>query len=280
MDIKRIGVMADSFRLGFAGGLKRASAMGVGAVQVYASGELAPSEMSAVRRAEALKLARGMGLRFSAICGELGGHGIANATENEWKISELCRIIELTADLDCDVMTTHIGVIPADPQHPRRKTMREAMEALSQRAAPLGVRIAIETGPEPTDVLRSFLDEFQGVTVGVNYDPANIAMVLGLDPVAGVSVVRDRIFHTHVKDGRMLKFLGAEPIYDFFAEGGIGDLRLSDYFVETRLGQGSVDFKAWVAALGAYTGFFTIEREVGEHPEKDIADAVAFLEAL
>ena len=70
-------------------------------------------------------------------------------------------------------------------------------------------------------------------------------------------------------------------IYDFFAEGGIGDLRLGDYFLETPLGQGAVDFDRYLGALKeiGYKGFLTIEREVGEDPTADIRLAVDFLKA-
>ncbi len=48
------------------------------------------------------------------------------------------------------------------------------------------------------------------------------------------------------------------------------------------LGQGSVDFKAYLNALEdiGYTGYLTIEREVGENPEKDIQTAKEFLEKI
>ena len=61
--------------------------------------------------------------------------------------------------------------------------------------------------------------------------------------------------------------------------GGIGDLRLGDYFLETPLGEGKVDFDAYLAALRdiGYHGFLTIEREVGDDPARDIGAAVQFL---
>lgn len=51
------------------------------------------------------------------------------------------------------------------------------------------------------------------------------------------------------------------------------------YFREVVLGTGSVDFDKYLPALAAagYDGFLTVEREVGETPEKDIAIAVEFL---
>ncbi len=50
-------------------------------------------------------------------------------------------------------------------------------------------------------------------------------------------------------------------------------------FTEMPLGEGSVDFSAYLNALDdiGYKGFLTIEREVGDNPERDIEKAVEFL---
>ncbi len=282
MERKRIGVMIDSFREGFARGVAEAAKLQVGGVQITAVDELSPKALlGAQARADVRARLQDNALALFAVCGELGGHGLANRAENAWKVPELQRILDLTAELHGTVMTTHIGVIPA-ADNDQRATMRTAMSALCAHAEKVGVRIAIETGPEPIAVLRAFLGELPGASAGANYDPANIAMVLGDDPVAGVPLLAGRIYHTHAKDGRMLRYLGPEKIYAFFAEGGIGDLRMGDYFLETPLGEGSVNLPAWIQALRGigYDGFYTIEREVGESPASDIAQAVRFLEAL
>lgn len=180
------------------------------------------------------------------------------------------------------MVTTHIGVIPADPNHERYKVLQEACEELGEYGDEIGVYIAIETGPEKTETLKKFLDSLKSRSVAVNYDPANLVMVTGDDPVKGVYTLKDYIVHTHAKDGIMKKQTDPEIIYNFFAEGGIGDLRLEDYFEEVPLGKGQVDFKAYLAALRdiGYDGFLTIEREVGENPEKDIKEAVEFLKEM
>ena len=104
-------------------------------------------------------------------------------------------------------------------------------------------------------------------------------MVTGDDPIAGVYTLKYYIVHTHAKDGVMLKKSDPELVYKCFAEGGIEDFRLEDYFLETPLGEGKVDFEQWIQALNeiGYNGFLTIEREVGDNPEKDIREAVQFL---
>ena len=54
---------------------------------------------------------------------------------------------------------------------------------------------------------------------------------------------------------------------------------MEEYFLEIPFGEGRVDIAAWIRALRdiGYQGFLTIEREVGENPERDIAQAVRFL---
>jgi len=87
--------------------------------------------------------------------------------------------------------------------------------------------------------------------------------------------------HTHAKDGILFKKTDPEIIYNFFAEGGIEDFRLDDYFQEVPLGKGQVDFDRYLDALAktGFKGFLTIEREVGENPEQDISEAVRFLKS-
>ena len=276
-----IGVMVDSFNLGLTAGIRKAGEVGAAGVQIYAvSGEMAPENLSPARRKEILAMIRDNGLVVSALCGDLGGHGFARAADNPGKIARSKAIVDLALDLDTNVVTTHIGVIPAEDTHPRWQVMREACDELGAYAAARGAFFAIETGPEDAATLKHFLDSLSSRAVRVNLDPANFVMVTGQDPVEAVHLLKDYIVHTHAKDGVMKKKGDPEVIYNFFAEGGIGDLKLGDYFEETPLGQGAVPFEPYLQALAAsgYRGFLTIEREVGDQPENDIRLAVEFLQ--
>ncbi|MBQ5973646.1 MAG: sugar phosphate isomerase/epimerase, partial [Oscillospiraceae bacterium] len=197
------------------------------------------------------------------------------------KIETSKRILELALELGTNVVTTHIGVVPAD-RGGAWGPLTEACGELGEFAAARGGVFAVETGPETPEVLGAFLDGLGTPGVGVNYDPANLVMVTGVDPAAGVAVLADKIVHTHAKDGVMLKKTDPKVIYDFFAEGGIGDLRMEDYFRELPLGRGNVDLRAWIAALAdaGYQGFVTIEREVGADPVGDVALAVRTLREI
>ena len=150
----------------------------------------------------------------------------------------------MAKDLETKVITTHIGVVPENPDHDRYKIMQEACDIIGEYCDSLDAYFAIETGPEKAETLRAFIKSLRSNGVRVNYDSANLVMVTGDDPVKGVYTLKDYIVHTHAKDGIMFKKTEAERIYHFFAEGGIDDMRLEDYFLETPLGKGMVNFNA------------------------------------
>lgn len=285
MDMTRfpIGIMADSLRLPFADSIRKAKELGADGVQLYAvEGEMAPENMTPSLLAEKRAVLADSGLAVSALCGDLGGHGFTRREENGWKIERSKRIVDLALELGSRVVTTHIGVVPADASCDTYRILQEACNALAEYAARCGAFFAVETGPEPALRLRTFLDSLDSKGVAVNLDPANLVMVTGDDPVAAVHTLGDYIVHTHAKDGVMLRQTDPQVVYDFFAEGGIGDLRLGECFLEVPLGEGSVPFPAYLEALRAigYNGFLTIEREVGANPAADISKAVAYLKAL
>jgi L-ribulose-5-phosphate 3-epimerase len=278
-----IGVIVDSFKAGLQQGIKKAKEVGAEGIQLYAvSGAMAPENLNENQIREILAYIQSNDLVVSAVCGDLGGHGFAVREQNKEKIERSKRIMDLARELETNIVTTHVGVVPEDKNHPRYRILQEACEEIGKYGDKIGVYFAIETGPEKAETLKDFLDSLNCNSVKVNYDPANLVMVTGDDPVKGVYLLKDYIVHTHAKDGIMVKKTNPEVIYNFFAEGGIEDLRLEDYFKEVPLGEGQVNFNDYIMALNdiGYNGFLTIEREVGENPEEDIRKAVNFLRCL
>ena len=80
----------------------------------------------------------------------------------------------------------------------------------------------------------------------------------------------------------MLRQTDPQIIYDCFARGGIEALNVADYFLETPLGEGHVDFPRYIEALRrvGYDGYLTIERETGDRPAEDIRKAFDMLKSL
>jgi sugar phosphate isomerase/epimerase len=273
-----IGVIVNSFRTDIPTAVKKAALVGGQGIQVYAtSGEMAPENMNAEKRSEFRKLVADNGLVISALCGDLGGGGFCFADRNPAKIEKSKRIIDLAKELGTDVVTTHIGVVPEDKTVDRYKVMQEACFELSRYADSIGAHFAIETGPETSAVLKEFLDSLGSTGVGVNLDPANLVMVTGDNPAGAVYNLQKYIVHTHAKDGKQIFFKDPEIIYGLKKDVIITE----DSFLEVPLGEGQVDWTKYLAALEdiGYKGFLTIEREVGDDPEKDIRKAVEFLKS-
>lgn len=274
MDFK-IGVMVDSFKLGIKEGIQKAKEVGASGIQIYAtSGPMAPENLPPEKRRELVDMIASNGLVVSALCGDLG-EGFADPKKKPRLIEKSKRIMDLAKDLGTDIITTHIGVVPESPEHPRFRILQEACEELGGYGDSVGASFAIETGPETSLTLRRFLDSLHSSGVRVNLDPANLVMVTGDDPVKAVENLRPYIVHTHAKDGIMLRRENPEILYGMI-EGAIQE---GEAFREVPLGEGGVDFPRYLRALDAigYHGFLTIEREVGAHPEQDIRKAVAFL---
>ena len=272
-----IGAMLSSFRLPFREAVEKAASLGVQGLQVnMIEGELDLETLNRQNVAEMLDVIKSNGLVVSAVCGDFG-HGFGNPDQNPDLIERSKRIMELTEWFGSNIVTTHIGVVPSDSNHPRYAIMQEACHTLAEFADSMGGHFAIETGPEPAKVLKGFLDGLHSKGVAVNMDPANLVMVVRDDPVAAVHTLKDYIVHTHAKDGINLQVKDPEIIYGICKS----DEKASwgKVFQEMPLGTGHVDFPAYLKALEdvGYKGFLTIEREVGENPAADIEVAVNFL---
>ena len=252
----KIGVMVESFRLGFEGGVKKAAALGAQGIQAYATtGELAPENMTADKIKETLDIVKSNGLVFSALCGDFG-HGFMNPDENAVYVEKSKRVLDLAKKLECNVVTTHIGTVPTE-ENKTKEIMRKACRELAEYADSIDAAFAVETGPETGAVLFDFLESLGAGGVRVNFDPANLVMLVADDPAKAAVTLGKYIVHTHAKDG----------------------VKQGDGYLELPLGEGGVNFDTYLPALKStgFDGFLTIEREVGDTPEKDIALAVEFL---
>lgn len=269
-----IGVIIDSFRTDTRTAILQAAKIGAEGIQMYSTkGENAPENLTPAKRRELLDFVKSNGLRFSALCGDMGSKGFRMKKFQSELLERSKRILDLAKELETDVVTTHIGVVPADPTAERYGIMQETCFELARYADSMDAHFAIETGPEPASVLKSFLDGLHSKGVAVNLDPANLVMVVGDDPVHAVHELKDYIVHTHAKDGVMLYKTDPEYIYAITPKPE--DIQNIQFFREMPLGEGNVNFKTYLKALEeiGYRGFLTIEREAGDDPAADILAA-------
>lgn len=271
--------MVESFRLGFKNGVEKAASLGIEGIQAYATGgELGVDDITDAKLKEALDIVKSNGLVFSAICGDFG-HGFMNPEQNKIYVEKSKRVLDLAKKLECNIVTTHIGTVPAE-ENETKEIMRKACRDLAEYADSVGSAFAVETGPEPGKVLGEFLDSLGAGGVRVNFDPANLVMCVDDRPENALKYLGKHVVHTHAKDGIMLKKKIDEKINigeEAKEHQALADMGMK--YLELPLGEGDVNFDVYLPALAAtgFNGFLTIEREVGDNPEKDIALAVEFL---
>ena len=278
----KIGTLADWFGVGLLEGIRESQRCGAQGVQIYAWNELSPLTATPQQIAAVKAVADECEQEIVALCAELGGHGLEIAADNAEKIEYLKRTVDMALQLNCKIITTHIGIVPEDTACEKYAIMQQACSEIGLYAQEKGVSIAVETGPEPVPRLCAFIDGCAG-SMAVNYDPANLVMVTKDDEVQGVYAAGNKIVHTHAKDGVCNFFAGCETVYGIFADGGIEALNtVSTYFTEMPLGKGDVRWMEYLKALKdtGYDGYLTIEREVGQNAGADIRLAVQFLNEI
>lgn len=277
--MNKIGVILESFHTDPVSSVNLAAAAGADAVQFYGVGsDLDCDTLTLIQKKQFSNLLSSKKLEISAMCADMGGHGFQIESDNVYKVAKTIRVMEWASSVNCNTVTTHVGVISIGRTR-ERKNIAEACKRINEQAEKLKVYLAIETGPERITTLNSFLNEIDCEHIKVNYDPANLVMVTGDDPIKGVHILGNKIVHTHAKNGNMIKKTDPKIIYDFFAEGGIDDFRLGDYFKETPMQRGQVDIPKWLCALKEinYEGFLTIERETIDNPFAEILSCVQYL---
>ena len=102
------------------------------------------------------------------------------------------------------------------------------------------------------------------MNVGINLAPANLIMYGKANPVDALDVFGEYVMGVHAKDGK-------------YPTNG------NELGVETRIGEGKVNFPAFIAKLKevGYDGAVTIEREIsGEEQIRDIKESITYLNDL
>ena len=276
----KIGAMVESFRLGFRGGVEKAASLGIEGIQAYATdGELAPEKMTAEKIRETLDIVKSNGVVFSAICGDFG-YGFNDAEKNKYYIDKSKRVLDLSLELGCGIVTTHIGHIAEESDPAKIEVMRKACRHLAEYADSVGAVFAIETGSDRGCVLAQFLESLGAGGVKVNFDPANLVMCQDERPEEALKYLGKYIVHTHAKDGIMLKkSVEGKLELEKKKKKHAAMMDMGKKYLELPLGKGDVDFDVYLPALKAtgFDGFLTVEREVGEDSASDISMAVEFL---
>jgi sugar phosphate isomerase/epimerase len=257
MNRHRIGVRLESFGLPLRRALAEAAKLSVAGVQVDAVGDLSPNQLSQTGRREFRRLLRTHNLELTAVGCPLR-RGLDEAGNQQPRLEHVQKVMELSFDLGPRLVIVQAGQVPEKDDDPRTPILRESLLALGRHGDRAGATLALETGLESGQVLRSFLDQFDTGGLGVNLDPANL-LQHGLDPYESTRALAGKIVHCHARDARRA-----------------GASRAAQ---EVPLGHGDLD---WMTLIGLfeeveYRGWIVVEREAGDNRLADVAAGVGFL---
>ncbi len=216
---------------------------------------LDPDRCTASQRREVARAIESRGLAISGWCAQLVGPGGFGGFGEEAgladRILKTRRAIDFAVELGAPIVTTHVGEIPEDPNHPDYQVYLRSVGEVVRHAEKIGGVFAMETGQESAQCLMRFLGELSSPAARCNYDPANM---LPWGVVEGVGVLASYIVHAHAKD-------------------------LNRATKKATLGQGDVPWKEYIAAMEAigYDGWHAVEDETGGNVVESIRTGVNFL---
>lgn len=248
--------------------------IGVRAVQLWCVDRsdgpclLDPDRCKGAKRIQIRDIVQSYGLQISGLCAQVvgpitpgkgwPGAALGDPRGLRERINKIKGSLELAADIGCRIVTAHIGEIPHDRSTQTYRLMRESCIEVARFGEDVGAIFCIETGQEPIEDLKMFLEDIGSEALKVNYDPANVARRYGVRSVVdGVRMLGSWIVHTHAKD------------YD--PKTG-----------KQTVGEGIVPWSEYISALKeiGYDGWYALEDESGKDVINSLKRGKAFLEQL
>jgi sugar phosphate isomerase/epimerase len=272
MNQLQVGIRLESLGLSFRDALTAVARLAVHGVQFDAVGELAPQQLSQTGVRELRNLLRSHDVELTAL-GCPMRHGLDSPDGQERRIDYLERSMALSYDLGARVIIVEAGRVPDVPaegavlpedEELRLRSLTDALSALARHGDRTGTTLALESGLEPPERLRAFIDRFDSAGLGVNFEAANLLMN-GYPPAAAVRSLGDKLVHAQARDARR-----ASP---------------SKTAQEVPLGHGDIDWLDLLATFEEidYRRWLVIKRDMGARGEArpaEIGAAVEFLRRL
>lgn len=190
--------------------------------------------------------------------------GLVPVEYRQMRIQNLCDGADFAKLLGITNVVTHMGYIPENPYDPNFNSFCVAVRTIADHLKANGQNLLFETGQEtPVTMLRCF-EKVGRDNLGVNLDTANLILYGKANPVDSLEVFGKYVMDLHAKDG-------------LYPTNG------HDLGLETKIGEGAVDFYALFKKLHklGYDSHVTIEREIsGGQQLVDILEARDYLQNI
>ncbi len=238
-----------------------AARMGARGVVLEASGELAPHRLSATGRRDLRHVLRTVELSLAALALPLRRPlSITDGLDD--RVRRADAVFEMAYELGTKVVLARPGAVPSEDEADRYVIFQNALTDLGGRAERHGTRLALESGFEPGEKLRLFLDAIASPGLAASIDPA-LGLQSGVDPVQCVRELASWVVHAYAGNGRAGGGAAPNP-------RGFG------------YPPGALDWEEYLGALEeiGYRGFLTIWPGQGSPAATHFAAVVARLQAL
>jgi sugar phosphate isomerase/epimerase len=139
--------------------------------------------------------------------------------KSDFYIDHIKKVINAAARLDIGIINTFIGADPAKHDDDNFEKFREIWPPIVRYAEERNIKIGIENCPmfftrdewpsgnnlaHSPALWRKIFETIPSQNFGLNYDPSHLLWQM-IDYVKPIYEFRDRIFHVHIKDARILR---------------------------------------------------------------------------
>ncbi|MDB4645151.1 sugar phosphate isomerase/epimerase, partial [Rubripirellula sp.] len=180
------------------------------------------------------------------------------------RLNEMLEISNFANWLGCDTVALHLGFIPHDPQDDGYSDIVDVTRQLCDHCAGHDQFLHLETGQETAEGLLEFIKQVDRKNLKINFDPANMILYGTGEPIEALRAVAKHVRSIHCKDGTW------------------SDKPGDTWGAEVPLGKGDVGMEKYLLTLKeiGYEGPLTIEREIPQDPERQMAEIGQAIELL
>jgi sugar phosphate isomerase/epimerase len=222
-----------------------AARLGARGVVIDAVGDLAPHRLGETGRRDLRHTLRTVELSLVALALPTR-RPFDTSDQLDERLSRAESAFTMAFELGTTLVLVRAGAVPAAEDAPRHEVFTGAIRELARRADHRGTRCALETGPEPGQKLKAFLDAVGSAGLAASVDPASLLQA-GIDPVACVRELESWVAHAYLNDAT-----GAT---------GVSALNPRGYGFPP----GALDWEEYLGALEeiGYRGFLTVSPAPG-----------------
>jgi sugar phosphate isomerase/epimerase len=171
---------------------------GARGVVMDATSDLAPHRLGVTGRRELRHLLRTVELSLVAL--HLPTRRPFDTTDQlDDRIRRSDAAFALAYELGTSLVLCRVGPVPTEKDKDRCEIFTTALASLAQRADHRGVRLAIDTGSEPGQRLRGFLDAQNAPSLAASIDPTSL-LHAGIDPVDAARELGPWVAHAYAAD--------------------------------------------------------------------------------